>query len=319
MRNHIIIPVAVALILRGAYRYLLPTSLRANICPLFACVRELAACVQKPTCSAVLDCIKECDDEDGDRRRESREKFAHVQFPADPNLCRYQCFDLIVDDEAERFISCVGGSGCLEIEPAASSDTCAAIPQNNVLPFSAVPQDVFEGRWKKMLSNSWDLWPCQRTEFFAPHNDEVLPLPWMEEWPSNDNVWRMDLNWTVGAGTGRTFTMTNELTPGARWNYTGGTSAHPTARTRAIMWGTTAHENWYFLDYNEQYHSLLMHVCAYTPAVRSFDAITMVIVKEGVNITPDLLNYSRERAQEILGTDFGTLQRIEGCKTGYAS
>jgi hypothetical protein len=113
--------------------------------------------------------------------------------------------------------------------------------------------------------------------------------------------------------------MTNELTPGARWNYTGGTPAHPTARTRAIMWGTTAHENWYFLDYNEQHHSLLMHACAYTPAVRSFDAITMVIVKEGVDITHDILNYSRERAQEILGNNFGTLQRIEECKTGYVS
>ena len=111
MKKHIAIPVSAALLTPLAYRYLLPASTRANICPLLVCYRELFACIQEPQCLVVTECIKGCDDVHGDLRRESREKFAHVQHPDNPNLCKYGCFDLITEDTAERFIECVGGSG----------------------------------------------------------------------------------------------------------------------------------------------------------------------------------------------------------------
>ena len=313
MRKHIVIPVGAALLTPFAYRYLLPASTRANICPLLVCYRELFACIQEPQCLVVTECIKGCDDAHGDLRREARKKFFHVQHPDDPNLCKYGCFDLITEDTAERFIECVGGSGCLDIEPPLYSDTCADIPQDKVMQFSSIPPDIFEGRWKKIFTNSWDIWPCQSTEFFAPHSDQVPPLAWMEEWPSSNTVWRMDLNWTSSASD-RIFTMTNELTPDAGWTFDGGPSSKPTGKTRAVMWGTEAHENWYVLDFDKEHGHILMHVCAYTPAVRSFDAITMVLVKEGAELTEELIEHVDQKAKELLGDKFGSLVRIRECE-----
>ena len=328
MRNHIILPASAALLSPLAYRYLLPPSTRANICPLLVCYRELFACIQEPKCLVVTECIKECDDEHGEWRRKAREKFAHVQYPEDPNLCKYGCFDLITEDTAERFIECVGGSGCLDIEPPLYSDTCADIPQERVVPFSSIAPEIFEGRWRKVLTNSWDIWPCQSTEFFPPHDKKVTPLAWMEEWPKSDTVWRMDLNWTSSVSD-RVFTMTNELTPDAGWNFdegpkskpTGktravmwGTEPKPTGKTRAVMWGTEAHENWYVLIFDNEKGYILMNVCAYTPAVRSFDAITMLLVKEGAEFTDDLIENVEHKAKVLLGDKFGSLVRIGDCE-----
>ena len=313
MKKHIAIPISAGFLSPLAYKYLLPASTRANICPLLVCYRELFACVQEPKCLDVTECIQNCDDEHGELRRQAREKFSHVQFPQDPNLCKYSCFDLITEDTAERLIECIGGSGCLDIEPPLYSDTCADIPQEKVLPLSSIPSDIFEGRWRKILTNSWDIWPCQSTEFFPPHSNKVSPLPWMEEWPSSDIVWRMDLNWTSPASD-RVFTMTNELTPGSSWNFEGEANPKPTGRTRAVMWGTEAHENWYMLEFDEQRQYLLMSVCAYTPAVRSFDSITMALVKEGADISDELIEQVESRAKTLLGNEFGVLVRIEDCR-----
>jgi len=313
MKKHIAIPVSVALVSPLGYRYLLPASTRANICPLLVCYRELFACIQEPQCLVVTECIKECDDEHSESRRQARDKFAHVQFPNDPNLCRYGCFDLITEDTAERFVECVGGSGCLDIEPPLYSDTCADIPQEKVLPFENIPPDIFEGLWRKILTNSWDIWPCQRTEFFPPHSNKVPPLPWMDDWPSSDTVWRMDLNWTSPTSD-RVFTMTNELTPGSHWDFEGGPESKATGKTKAVMWGTEAHENWYLLDFDKEQRFMLMHVCAYTPAVRSFDAITMVLVREDVDVSEELMERVQHRAKQLLGSKFGSLVRIKECE-----
>ena len=313
MRKHIVIPVSAALLTPLAYRYLLPASTRANICPLLVCYRELFACIQEPQCLVVTECIKGCDDAHGDLRREAQKKFAHVQHPDGPNLCKYGCFDIITEDTAERFIECVGGSGCLDIEPPLYSDTCAAIPQDKVVPFSSIPPDIFEGRWRKVLTNSWDIWPCQSTEFFPPRSDKVLPLTWMEEWPKSDVVWRMDLNWTTSASN-RIFTMTNELTPDEGWDFEGGPTSKPSGKTRAVMWGTEAHENWYVLDFDKEHGYILMNVCAYTPAVRSFDAITMVLVKEEAELTEELIGHVQNKAKGLLGDKFGSLVRMRKCE-----
>ena len=313
MRKHIVIPVSAVLLTPLAYRYLLPAPTRANICPLLVCYRELFACIQEPQCLVVTECIKGCDDEHGDLRREARKNFFHVQQPDDPNLCKYGCFDLITEDTAERFIECVGGSGCLGIEPPLHSDACANIPQDKVMQFSSIPPDIFEGRWKKILTNSWDIWPCQSTEFFPPHSNKVPPLTWMKEWPTSDIVWRMDLNWTSSASD-RIFTMTNELTPDEGWTFEGRSLSKPPGKTRAVMWGTEAHENWYILDFDKEHGYILMNVCAYTPAVRSFDAITMVLVKEGARLTEELIEHVEHKAKELLGNKFGSLVRIRECK-----
>lgn len=76
------------------------------------------------------------------------------------------------------------------------------------------------------------------------------------------------------------------------------------------MWGTTAEENWYVLYSNED--MLLMHVCAYTIEIQSFDALTLVFVKEGRTVTNDMENKIQATAREILGDKFGTLLYIRG-------
>ena len=108
--------------------------------------------------------------------------------------------------------------------------------------------------------------------------------------------------------------MTNELTPDAGWKFEGGPSSKPTGKTRAVMWGTVSHENWYILDFDKEYGYILMNVCAYTPAVRSFDAITMVLVKEESEFTDKLIEYAEHKAKELLGDKFGSLVRIKKCE-----
>jgi hypothetical protein len=76
------------------------------------------------------------------------------------------------------------------------------------------------------------------------------------------------------------------------------------------MWGTTAEENWYVLYSDEDL--LLMHVCAYTIEIQSFDALTLVFVKEGRSVRNDMENKIQETARKILGDRFATLFHVWG-------
>jgi len=288
---------------------------RFKICPLIKCIRPLIQCVREPECKAVLDCLAECDDASSARRQQSLKDFQHVQFPADPALCRYQCFNEVSTQTAEDLIACIGGSGC--VEPAKYSDQCAPIAQ--ALSFDLV-KDVFAGQWIKLYSSGWDTWPCQSTEFHAPLAQFPDPEPWMKAWPIESNVWRMNLNWTVGNESSQTalytFRMSNEIYPGQQWDFASqpATTAHATLKTRAVMWGTEAHENWYLLDYDVQQKTMLVHYCAYTVDVKGFDAITMVLRRDGEEpFTSEMQKRMEQLAFDLLGERFGSIKRIKEC------
>ena len=240
-------------------------------------------------------------------------------------MCRYQCFDLIQTRTAENFLECVGGSGCLE--PTKYSDQCAPIQNqsNSLLPFEAV-EDVFVGQWKKLYTTGWDLWPCQTTEFHAPLSDLQEPKAWMAAWPHTPNVYRMDLNWTVLGKSPHheyTFHMSNEIYPNQQWDFPSQPAIDDNKamlKTRAVMWGTEAHENWYLLDYDAEMRTMMIHFCAYTLAIQGFDAMTMVLRKvvtddeENDPFTHAMADIIERRAMDILGETFGNLQRIEECR-----
>jgi hypothetical protein len=105
------------------------------------------------------------------------------------------------------------------------------------------------------------------------------------------------------------FTMSNEIYPNERWSYGGAsTAADSTLKTLARMWGTTAHENWYVLYADE--NMLLVHVCAYTLQVQSFDALTVVLLSENTTLTDDMTNKIQQIASDTLGDKFGKLLPI---------
>jgi hypothetical protein len=153
-------------------------------------------------------------------------------------------------------VECIASRGCMV--PSDYSDECADIRQEHVLQFSDIA--VLEGHWKKIFTNGGDLWPCQQTHFFPPGVSEPEPLPWLTSWPKEPDVWQMDLSWAFQPSGAKRFTMSSELYPNARWKH-GGTTADPTLKTLAHMWGTTAEENWHVLYSGKD--MLLMHVCAY--------------------------------------------------------
>jgi hypothetical protein len=189
--------------------------------------------------------------------------------------------------------------------PSEYSDECADIRQEDVLPFSDIVGGL-AGRWKKIFTNGWDTWPCQQTHFYSPGATEPEPLPWMTAWPLAPNIWRMDLTWAFKPG-GKRFTMSNEIYPNARWNH-GGTTAEPTMKILARMWGTTAQENWYVLYSDDD--MMIIHVCAFTVEVQSFDALTIAFVKEGHPVTDEMENKIQETARKVLGNNFGILLRV---------
>jgi len=294
---------------------------RFKICPLLKCIQPLVACAREPECRAALDCMAECDDEHSTRRQQSAQKFHHVQFPQDPSLCRYLCFDLIATPTAEDFLECVGQSGCME--PTKYSDQCAPISSSSVLPFDTV-RDIFAGQWTKLYSTGWDTWPCQTTEFHAPLSQSPKPKPWMTAWPVQDNVWRMDLNWTNTATTHYyTFRMSNEIHPGQQWDFPSQpalNTTNATLKTRAITWGTEAHENWYLLHYDPEMRTMIIHYCAYTIDIKGFDAMTMVLRKVVLGkgqdddpFTDEMAKLTEDRAMRLLGEKFGNLVRIGEC------
>jgi len=295
---------------------------RYKICPIVRCIRPLVACVREPACMSFLDCSTECDKDTSGARMRSKKTFHYVQFPEDPSLCQYQCFDKISTQSGEAFLECVGGSGCME--PAKYSDQCAPIDKH-ALPFETIEQ-VFAGRWTKLYTTGWDIWPCQSTAFHAPRSATPEPKDWMENWPNDPTVWRMDLNWTNTDDNDLpvyTFHMSNEIYPNVQWDFSidqPNTTAKATLSTRAFTWNTEASENWYLLDYNETMRTMLVHYCAYTQAVNRYDSMTMVLRKVGSDeFTNDMAIEIESLAIRLLGGKFGQLQRIQQCKAKVGS
>jgi hypothetical protein len=144
----------------------------------------------------------------------------------------------------------------------------------------------------------------------------------------------MDLYWKNKANSSLTFHMDNEMYLGETWEFgTGGAKTTATAqaslKTRAVMWGTEAHENWYILDYHTEWNMMMIYFCAYTEAVNAFDSMAMVLMKQdpagedeatggttssvSVTLTDEQTDYYERKAKELLGDVHGRLQRIQPC------
>jgi hypothetical protein len=145
----------------------------------------------------------------------------------------------------------------------------------------------------------------------------------------------MDLYWKHSATANLTFHMNNEMYLGETWDFTTTTTASmssapppsATLKTRAVMWGTEAHENWYLLDYHSEWNMMLVYYCAYTEAVNAFDSAAMVLVKQrsqehkntknvvvSVDLTTEQSEYYETKARKLLGDVHGRLQRIQSCE-----
>ena len=347
-----------------------------QLCPLITCWKTLLECVQEVECKEFLNKLQECDMDNSELRNLASTKFDHVQHPNDPTYCRYIVFDTYMTTTTSlNFVECVGSSQCLQ--PSDFTDECFAFDNDNsstststsninVIPFQSIEMNL-EGTWKKLFTTGWDQWPCQTTQFHSPeskrHRDDYPePETWMTEWPTSENVWRMDLSWRNSIDSNITFHMCNEMYPGQRWEFndeedgegsgessssssaaaaaTTGTTT-TTLRTKAMMWGTEAHENWYVLDYDSEKEVLLMYYCAYTGDINRFDSAAVVWQKEYYvseendggggeygdeddgqrqqqqppsQLTEEQLTEIQEKALSILGSKFGTLQRIEECQ-----
>lgn len=326
------------------YAVLKPIARKPQLCPLLQCLPQLISCLFEFECKQWIHQIQECMDPSSDARRISAERFAHVQHPHDAAYCTYQAFDNLTTDTAVTFLECIGKSGCLE--RATYSDQCADMQHlKNALPFKTVPFSIWQGKWRKLYSTGWDLWPCQWTVFSPPHHNEdtLQPEDWMMNWPKVDNVWRMDLTWrnsnyhhfhsdVIRSGDeeeGVTFRMCNEMYPNNTWNFSNHLPSNhfktpkATLKTRAVMWGTEAHENWYLLHYDEDTQIMLIYYCAYTEAVDRFDSIAMVLQKieqsstrgtSSKKLTEEYREKYEQLVKSILGPMHGRLQRISDCK-----
>jgi len=348
---------------------------RYDLCPLVKCIQPLSVCLQDVECRRWLDEVAECQDPSSSARQRATRTFQHVQHPENPAYCQYQSFDTISSPRALTFLECIGKSHCLP--PSAYSDTCATV--EHASPFDSTITNNLAGRWLKVYTTGWDLWPCQWTDFWPPSSEDSTtptgaatttppqrrpppPEDWMTAWPHDPTVWRMDLYWTntnhdnwVNASL--TFHMSNEMYLGETWDFTPftttSTSTPPgvgraSLKTRAVMWGTEAHENWYLLDYHPEWNMMLVYYCAYTEAVRAFDSMAMVLIKhqppaldsdhnkddedkdEGasssdyggennsnvsVELTTEQSDYYERKTRELLGDFYGRLQRIRPCQT----
>jgi len=335
--------VALPLLLTAYHR----SGLYYQICPLVKCWRPLSECIRETdTCKRpVLDCLRECNDPASELRREARQRYEHVQHPDDPALCRYLCFDRISTKSAEGVLECFGGSGCLEPADPQYTDLCASVPDDRaVVPFDAF-ESRLEGEWVKLYTTGWDTWPCQRTEFA-----KVLPVVQEDEGnglqqsPSDQSYWKMNLYWN-NTDNSYQFHMHNRMFPGRQWQFWETTDAavaaaedtddaddmltlpvhqprnsKATLKTRAYMWGTEAHENWYVLDYDDERQTLVVNYCAYTVNVRTFDSITMVLRKKtrrggagGVEDDEALEQRVRKLLEDRLGNS-NNLVRIPECR-----
>ncbi|KAG7357781.1 hypothetical protein IV203_014368 [Nitzschia inconspicua] len=314
---------------------LLPVALRGTalfrqspvwykVCPVIKCVPTLMRCLQDEQCKAWLDDIAQCDDPTSLARETSADTFAHVQHPHDAAFCRYQSFDRVETQTAIDFLECLGGSGCME--PSSYSDQCAVVDPSfrTGLDFGPAMSPMLAGRWKKLYTSGWDLWPCQWTDFHPDNTNIIGPEPWMEAWPHTSNVWRMDLYWKNSPDATITFHMCNEMYPNETWDFSHlqndtaldtTTSTIPaTLKTRAVMWGTEAHENWYLIDTDLKFQTMTVYYCAYTEAVSRFDSITMVLQKEGApTLTEEQRMALEAKALDVLGPEHGKLKRIPEC------
>jgi hypothetical protein len=116
--------------------------------------------------------------------------------------------------------------------------------------------------------------------------------------------------------------MCNEMYPGQLWDFHSfqptALAASATLRTRAVMWGTEAHENWYLLDFDESSQTMLIYYCAHTMDIHRFDSITMVLRKQEIHQTSPFTTGKAEsvenKALQLLGNMHGKLQRIEECQ-----
>jgi hypothetical protein len=311
---YIFVPLAI----RGSTIFL-RSKLWYQLCPVVRCVPTFIRCLQQDECKAWLEDVRQCDDPASKARRASAETFSHVQHPHDAAFCRYQSFDRIQTELALDVLECIGSSGCLE--PSTYSDQCAIVDPSvrKGLGFDPALSSMLEGRWKKLYTTGWDMWPCQWTDFHPAKSTKIPPESWMEAWPNTPNVWRMDLYWTNGPHGNVTFHMCNEMYPEESWDFSNldggdGPTMPATLKTRAVMWGTEAHENWYLIDANGKLKTMTVYYCAYTEAVSRFDSITMVLQKEGA---PELTDEQRiaieNKVLEVLGPEHGKLQRIRDC------
>lgn len=304
-----------------------------DLCPLAKCIGPLVTCLQEEECKVWLTQVQECNDLHSHRRQLSKSTFAHVQHPEDPAFCRYQCFDDLQTSTALDFLECIGRSGCMA--PSQYSDKCITAQEmprvhlfDNDTDYNTHAESlplIVHGQWKKLYTTGWDLWPCQWTVFHPPHAaDEITPDTWMTQWPQSDTTWRMDLYWTnknegnISSSNNLTFHMSNEMYPSESWDFEGQQQQvlppAATLKTRAIMWGTEAHENWYVLDYDPQLQTLLIYYCAHTAAIDRFDSMAMVLQKYGTDpLTPRDEREMEDKARRLLGDKHGRLQRIEEC------
>ena len=318
-----------------------------DICPVIKCVPALSKCLKDPLCKQWLDDMAECQNSSSDARKFSKDKFWFVQHPEDPSFCLYNTFDTMESYKAIDLLECIGHSGCLK--PSDYTDQCAVIDKSSILPFDvmltstkASPSEVrplLDGKWNKLYTTGWDIWPCQYTEFQSPQNyRNVESESWMTNWPSsaesNNDVWRMDLFWKNSLDGNITFHMSNEMYPNQYWDFSeeeDDVAPEPqpniaTLKTRAIMWGTEAHENWYLLDYDNDLQTLLVYYCAHTEAVNRFDSMAMVLQKASddnlngdgmdnpkVPLTEEERQFIEDKATSILGAKHGKLQRIQEC------
>jgi hypothetical protein len=313
---YIVAPIA----LRGAQHVLFAPNggIWYQVCPLLQCAPALIECFQEQACKGWLDDVQECTYDQSEARTIAATTFAHVQYPHDPAFCRYLSFDRLETETALSFLECVGASGCLE--PSPYTDECVArFGAKADLPMP--PEDVLAGRWNKLFTTGWDMWPCQWTDFHAPKSDTIQPEQWMTAWPQTDDVWRMDLYWRNSLDGKVTFHMCNEMYLGETWDFQHESKNESlpvtppsTLKTRAVMWGTEAHENWYLLDYNPEWQTMMLYFCAYTADVVRFDSMTMVLQKEGAEpLSNDQSEMMEELARQLLGEKHGKLQRIPQC------
>jgi hypothetical protein len=309
---YVLLPVAI----RGTTK-LFQSKVWNQICPLIHCAPALIRCLQDDKCKAWLDDIQQCEDPTSEARRLSATKFSHVQHSHDVAFCRYQSFDRLESTTGIDFLECMGNSGCLE--KSTYSDQCAHIdPESRRgLSFGPALSPFLRGRWKKLYTTGWDTWECQWTDFYRPKSKDIEPEPWMEAWPKEKNVWRMDLYWKNSRDSNVTFHMCNEIYPKQTWDFADSTNkptAAATLKTRAVMWGTEAHENWYLLDANKDLETITIYYCAYTQAVDRFDSIAMILQKEGAKeLTEEHRTAFVDKASQILGPEHGNFQRIQDC------
>ena len=126
----------------------------------------------------------------------------------------------------------------------------------------------------------------------------------------------MDLYWKNNRHSNITFHMSNEMYPKETWDFEGDNKpiTPATLKTRAVMWDTEAHENWYLIDQDKDLQTITIYYCAYTEAVDRFDSIAMILQKEDAKeLTEEQHAAISGKAAQILGPEHGNFQRIPSC------